>query len=112
MAKNCERENDEFDGFDIERLTKDFKSLAAELVNEEPIVLKTEKEPTFKNYNPTIIDFLARAKTYDECNEIIDFCLSKKEISNVEADKYRKVLKDSGPKGFGDRDPGFYDDTS
>ena len=111
MAEKCDNDDERFDGFDIERLKKDFKSLAAELVNEEPIALKTEKDPTFKNYNPTIIDFLARANTYEECNEIIDFCFAHNEISLEEAEKYRKVLEDSGPQIFGDRKQGFYEDS-
>ncbi len=111
MAEKCDNDDEGVDGFDIERLKKDFKTLAAELINEEPIALKTEKEPTFKDYNPSIIDFLARAETYEECSEIIDFCLNQNEISSEEAEKYRNVLEAGGPQVFGDRKPGFYDNT-
>jgi hypothetical protein len=112
MAENCDNENESFDGFDIKRIKRDFKALAAELVTEDAITIKTEKEPTFRNYSPTILDFLARAKTIEECNEIIDFCHSQNEITKEEAEKYRKVLESSGPDVFGDRKPGFYDETS
>ena len=50
----------------------------------------------FRGYNPNIFDFLARAKTVEECEEIIEFCLKQGEIDDeiakfhLKSDKARK----------------------
>ena len=68
-----------------------------------------KKEPHFRNYNPGILDFLARANTEDECKELIDYLQSKGEISEEEANHYHYLLKNEGPSVFGTRLPGYYD---
>ncbi len=106
--------NDDF-GIDIDSLQENFKSLAKELLSgaisiDAMLDRNTpKKQPYFRNYNPNILDFLARAKTEQECIEIIDYCLSRNEITKKDADVYKQLLSEGGPEIFGTREPGYYD---
>ena len=118
MKEEKEHEHSkDFDGFTMDELDKEFSSLAEELKNrgltlnsvievtqrfEEPI-------PHFRNYDPTILDFLERANSEEQCKEIIAFCLTKGEINQEEADKLYERLSKEGPSSFGTRDLGHYD---
>lgn len=123
-----------FDGFSMEEIEKHFSALAAELkgggqnLNEvieeaditdgEPIGTVMEQldhsksnseSRVFQGYDPTIKDFLARAETRDQCEEIISFCLKQGDISAAEAEQLRYRLEKGGPRAFGSRKPGYYD---
>ena len=109
----------EFEGFTLEEIEKHFKSLASELKTDKTLVagLGNEEEeskdaskvPFFRGYQPSLLDFLARATTIDECHEIIDYCLSRSEITLEEAEKLIKKVEKGDPPVFGYRKPGYYD---
>ncbi|MDH5401279.1 MAG: DUF2095 domain-containing protein [Candidatus Heimdallarchaeota archaeon] len=108
-----------FEGFTEDEINKNFSKLAEELFDEDITIdsllekedLKSEdtvKIPYFRNYQPNIYDFLARAKTEEQCFEIIDYCLKKGEISIDEANEIKHKIN-SGVKGiYGTRNPGYY----
>lgn len=122
-------EGKNIEGMSVEELEKNFKALASEILSGEVTVdylMKAEeksatedgkdeikpKQSQFKNYMPGIMDFLARAKTHNECEEIIEYCLRQHEISEEQATKLLNTLKQKGPDAFGVRAPGHYDKLS
>lgn len=115
---NHEHEH-EFDGFTFEDIEKDFKFLADELTGkgvqnevedeEEEDYHEPLPERVFSGYNPTVTDFLARATTEKECEEIIAYCLKTNDITTEQADQLRSRLKEGGPRAFGTRKPGYYE---
>lgn len=123
-----------FDGFSMEEIEKHFSALAAELkgggqsLNEvieeaeisdnEPIGTVLEKidhsksnaeSRVFQGYDPSIKDFLARAETREQCEEVITYCLKQGDITEEEAEQLRYRLEKGGPRAFGTRKPGYYD---
>ncbi|OLS28005.1 MAG: hypothetical protein HeimC2_09080 [Candidatus Heimdallarchaeota archaeon LC_2] len=120
LEHNLENEhehNEDFEGFTLEDLDNDFSSLAFEMkksgvtLNSVMEVTQRFEEPVphFRNYNPTILDFLARANTDEECKEIITYCLKKGEITQDEANKLQEHLSKDGFSTFGTRSSGHYD---
>lgn len=116
--------NEEFDGFTLDELKQNFGALAEELEHggqplgklvekaeekQEEIAEEHHEDRAFQGYNPTIKDFLARATTVEECEEIIDYCLRQGDISDEEADELIYRLKRGGPRAFGTRRPGYYE---
>jgi hypothetical protein len=115
-----EHMDESFEGFSLSEIKKRFGALGAELegggrrLDQIMTDAQTKQEqetttPFFRGYNPTIRDFLARANTEEECIEIIDYCLHKGDISKEEAENYRERLTKGGPRAFGTRKPGYYD---
>jgi hypothetical protein len=112
--------NETFEGFSLSEIKKRFGALGAELEGGgkrlDQLISQAEggqeeenKTPFFRGYNPTIKDFLARAKTEEECVEIINYCLHKGDITEEEAKQYLERLEKGGPRAFGTRKPGYYD---
>ena len=122
---NHDHSDTPFQGFTIDQIQKNFKSLAQELTDadgqslsevlneihddDQEIEETLTQPPFFRGYNPTIKDFLARAQTEEQCREIIAYCLSKGEITQDEADHLSYRLEKGGPRAFGTRSPGYYD---
>ena len=112
-----DHDSQQFEGFTVEEIKKNFKALGAEL--EEPVAATIEtaaiepediqEQPFFRGYIPTIKDYLARASTVEECEEIIAYCLDQGEINQEEATEFNRRLKLGGPRAFGTRKPGYYD---
>ncbi len=118
MKEKKEHEhNEDFDGFTLTELDKQFSKLTNELRNKgvplesvmEVNQRMEEPDPHFRDYNPTVLDFLERAKTEEECKEVIAFCLKKKELTQDEADNLLDRLEKGGPSAFGTRESGYYD---
>lgn len=112
--------NETFEGFSLSEIKKRFGALGAELEGGgkslDQIISQAEtnqeedtKAPFFRGYNPTIKDFLARASTEEECTEIINYCLLNGDITEEEANQYLERLEKGGPRAFGTRKPGYYD---
>ncbi len=110
-------DNEVPEGLTQEQLEAHFSALATELFDKDisvPSLIEKEKKklpPVYRGYIPGIHDFLARATTIDECEEIIKFCLYKKDIDDKKAAELRNILKEKGPEGFGNRKPGHYDNS-
>ena len=126
MHDPSDHEHDEqtFDGFSLDEIKKNFKSLSAELegggenildivgkedVSPEEYGEQEESDDPYRGYIPTIKDYLQRASTVEECEEVISYCLSQGEISEDEAKVLRNRLERGGPRAFGTRRPGYYD---
>ncbi|RMG33909.1 MAG: DUF2095 domain-containing protein [Methanobacteriota archaeon] len=62
-----------------------------------------------RGYVPGVYDYLARAKTVEECIEIIDYLEKKGEIEPELAEELRKQANEDGAESFGTREPGYYD---
>lgn len=99
-------------GISMDELESKYTKLASELKDEDRHIEVLEEEgdtPYYRDYEPGIDDFLARAKTVEECEAIITYCYMKELINEEEATWYREKLKKEGPNTFGSREPGFYD---
>ncbi len=120
------QEEDEIEGVSFEELEENFKTLASELKSGEITVdhfinaeedesqdeenaMDAPKTPQYRDYSPGVLDFLARARTVEECEEIIEYCLMQKEISEEQVIELRKHIAENGPTSFGNRKPGHYD---
>ena len=121
-SNDPEHQDDYFEGFSVEYIKNKFKALGTELDNSvdnlSDLFSNSENKqenskiidtPYFRDYIPTIYDFLARAITDDDCKEIIDYCLEKGEINQKVAKKLLYRLEKGGPRAFGTRNPGYYD---
>lgn len=108
--------NEKFVGFELDELDKQFSTLTKELktggVSLDSVVEVNERTtvepPHFRDYTPTIMDFLERANTEEECEEVIAYSLKQQEITEEEAEQLRLKLMKGGPRAFGTRKPGFY----
>lgn len=108
----------DFDGLSLDALEENFQSLASELKEAKDHNIanllntkndeEAERTPYFRNYNPSIIDYLERATTELECKEIIEYCLQKSEITQQEADVFFDRLRRGGSRAFGSRKAGYY----
>lgn len=117
---NQEKEHhNEFHGFSLDQIEDKFSKLAEEIqtggVNLHNLIEESQNNPEedanphFRNYQPTIKDFLERAKTVEECLEIIEYCSKQGEITVEEELIYKDRLKRGGPRAFGTRENGYYD---
>lgn len=118
MSDEKEHEhNEDFEGFTLDELDKQFSTLATELktrgvkLDSLMEVNQRMEQPTphFRDYDPSVLDFLERAKTDQECKEVITYCLKNGDISQEEADTLLGKLERGGPSVFGNRKPGHYE---
>ncbi len=100
---------------DIEEFRKNFPNLAKEMLDEKEVKMKVyfkkckKRDDPWKGYNPTVIDFIRRARTEDEALEVINFMEKRGEISKEYAEQLRKQLKEKGLRSFGSyKEPGYY----
>lgn len=117
MKEKKEHEhNEKFVGFTQDELNAQFPTLIEELqgggMSLDSVMQVNERAeiqpPHFRDYSPSILDYLERASTEEECEEVILYCLSQKEITEEEADQLRIRLKKGGPQAFGTRKSGYY----
>jgi len=66
---------------------------------------KTNEAPSkpdkFRNYTPTVVDFLRRCDTYEQAEEIIAYMCKKGELTEDHACQLRIQLKKDGVRSFG-----------
>jgi hypothetical protein len=55
----------------------------------------------FRNYDPTVIDFIRRCDTEAQAEEIIAYLEKKGEVTKEYAAKFRKQLKREGVRSYG-----------
>ncbi len=64
----------------------------------------------FTGYTPSVVDFICRCSSEEEAMEIIEYMLSKGDISENHAKELKKQLNERGLDFFGEhRAPGFYE---
>lgn len=90
-------------GVTLENLKVNYPSLYKDLMDSGG-----DADP-LRGYIPGVYDFLARAKTVEECLEIIDYLEGKGEIETELAEELRRQAKEEGADSFGSRNPGYYD---
>ena len=66
---------------------------------------KAEKSlsDTFRNYNPTVVDFIRRCDTEAQAEAIIAYLEKRGELTKKYAAKLRKQLKKEGVRSFGSK---------
>ena len=57
----------------------------------------------FRNYNPTVIDFLRRCDTEDQARAIIEYLEKRGELTKKYAEELGEQLKKGGVRSFGSR---------
>jgi hypothetical protein len=57
----------------------------------------------FRNYNPTVVDFIRRCDTEVQAEAIIAYLEERGELANECAEKLRKQLKKKGVRSFGSK---------
>lgn len=66
-------------------------------------------EDPWRGYEPSPEDFIARASSLKEAEEVIEYLERTGKISGEKADELRKKLHQEGLEGFGERrTPGYY----
>ena len=99
-------------------LQSHFPTLYNEIVEGEERILEDEIRTTtgskkvrkFMGYTPGVIDFICRCSTEEEALEIIEYMLSKGDISEKQANELKKQLQEKGLEFFGEhRAPGYYE---
>lgn len=95
-------------------LKKMFPSLSKELELEDSKVainsVRTDPEATenaeadkFRNYNPTVVDFIRRCDTETQAETIIAYLEKRGELTEKYAKALRQQLKKEGVRSFGSR---------
>lgn len=62
---------------------------------------KSKLADKFRNYNPTVEDFIRRCDTEAQAEEIVSYLLNRDEISVQDAEKIRRQLRKDGVRSFG-----------
>ena len=99
------------EGINLDELKRKFPHLYQEYIAEKIEITNLYNrrgQDPWKGYNPNYRDFLARAKTREECFEIIDYLEKRGEIAEELADELRERTKKFGPQSFGTRDKDYY----
>ena len=99
--------------YDIEDFKKKYPALYREMKGGVSRVFsfsaRRGRIDPWRGYMPGPIDFLRRARTIEEAEEVIDFLERNNEISREEAGKLRDMLRKHGLKAFGPRkEDGYY----
>ena len=78
-------------------------------VRTDPDAAEKSMSDKFRNYDPTVIDFIRRCDTEDQAEEIIAYLEKKNEVTKEHAAKLRKQLKRKGVRSFGPKkEEGYY----
>jgi hypothetical protein len=101
----------------VDELREQFPNLYSELTEkkmslevdqvEEDLITSTLREDDrqdqdpFSNFEPTVLDFLTRAKVDSEGLEIINFLENQNQISSKSAEELREKIKNDGIRSFG-----------
>ena len=105
---------------DAKSFKKMFPHLAEELGSGENTVpidsVRTTPEQAekaftdkFRNYSPTVVDFIRRCDTETEANEIIAYLEERQEITREHAQQLRIQLEQKGVRSFGPKkEEGYY----
>lgn len=78
-------------------------SKAEEILNEgaTPVSGKTDLADKFRNYNPTVEDFIRRCDNETQAEEIVSYLLNREEITPESGERIREQLRKDGVRSFG-----------
>ncbi|MEM2098961.1 MAG: DUF2095 family protein [Candidatus Bathyarchaeia archaeon] len=99
---------------DRESFKKMFPHLSKELnLEENKVTIKSVRTDTdaaekaipdkFRNYNPTVVDFIRRCDTEDQAEAIIAYLEARRELTPEYAEALRRQLKNEGVRSFGSK---------
>lgn len=98
--------------WDRERFKKMFPNLYREIQEGSmriSVSYRKNHEDPWRGYEPSPEDFIARANSLKEAEEVIDYLERTKKISREKAEELREKLHREGLAGFGEkRTPGYY----
>ncbi len=98
--------------WDKERFKKMFPNLYREIYERDTTTTNTNYrrgEDPWRGYEPSPEDFIARANTPEEAEEVIEYLERTSRISREKAEELRSKLRQKGLEGFGERrTPGYY----
>lgn len=77
-------------------------------VRTDPDTAEKSVSDKFRNYDPTVIDFIRRCDTEAQAEEIIAYLEKKGEITKEYAAKLRKQLKREGVRSYGPKKEDSY----
>jgi hypothetical protein len=82
-------------------LDLDENKISIDSFRTDPAVEELDSTDGFRNYMPTIIDFLRRCDNSTQAEEIISFLEKKGELTEESAKLFRERLKKEGVRSFG-----------
>ena len=92
-----------------EELEGEDSKVAIDSVRTDPDSAEKSMPDKFRNYDPTIVDFIRRCDTEEQAEEIIAYLEKKGELTKEHAAKLRKQLKRKGVRSFGPKkEEGYY----
>ena len=77
--------------------------VAIDSVRTDPDATEKSMPDKFRNYDPTVVDFIRRCDTEEQAEEIIAYLEKKGEVTKEHAAKLRKQLKRKGVRSFGSK---------
>ena len=93
--------------FNVEEFKRKFPKLAEEIFNSKDKHLTLRVESGFsdpwRNYVPTVIDYIRRCKTVDEALRVIEYLSKRGELTGEEAEELKSILLTQGLDFFGSR---------
>ena len=79
------------------------RKVAIDSVRTDPDATEKSMPDKFRNYDPTVVDFIRRCDTEEQAEEIIAYLEKKGEVTKEHAAKLRKQLKRKGVRSFGSK---------
>jgi hypothetical protein len=81
---------------------KDSK-VSIDAIRTPPYTAEKMMPDKFRNYDPTVVDFIRRCDTEEQVEAIITYLEKKEELTKEYAVKLRKQLKRKGVRSFGSK---------
>jgi hypothetical protein len=81
---------------------KDSK-VSIDAIRTAPYTAEKTMPDKFRNYDPTVVDFIRRCDTEEQVEAIITYLEKKEELTKEYAVKLRKQLKRKGVRSFGSK---------
>jgi hypothetical protein len=83
--------------------------VAIDSVRKDPDAAEKSMPDNFRNYDPTVIDFIRRCDTEEQAKTIIAYLEKRGELSEEYAKELKQQLKKEGVRSFGPKkEEGYY----
>lgn len=92
-----------------EELEGEDSKVAIDSVRTDPYVGEKSRSGNFRNYDPTVVDFIRRCDTEEQAKTIIAYLEKRGELSKEYAEELKQQLKKEGVRSFGSKkEEGYY----
>ena len=92
-----------------EELEGEDSKVAIDSVRTDPYVGEKSRSDNFRNYDPTVVDFIRRCDTEEQAKTIIAYLEKRGELSKEYAEELKQQLKKEGVRSFGSKkEEGYY----